>query len=136
MKKARIAFWLTTVIVALMMLYSGSLYLTSPEMKEGFVYLGFPSFFRIELGIAKLIGAVVLLLPVVPYLVKLAAYFGFAFTFVSAFITHVALGDPLSVQVMPLVFLGLLSVSFAAYRKTATVSENQGSHVTASQLQV
>jgi len=87
-------------------------------MKEAFVHLGFPSYFRIELAIAKILGAIVLILPSIPKQLKEFAYFGFAITLVSAFIAHLSSGDPFSVAFMPLVFLVILVVSYIYFHKT------------------
>ena len=51
-------------------------------MKGAFVRLGFPDYFRIELGIAKIVGSIVLLVPVLPKSIRQFAYFGFALTFI------------------------------------------------------
>ena len=112
----KITYWITTVIVSLMMTYSAYAYLTQPAMAAGFHHLGFPDYFRIELAVAKIAGVVVLLAPVSARL-KEWAYAGFAFTFVSAFIAHTASGDPVSARVMPLVLLVLLAVSYMTYHK-------------------
>ncbi|GAB3219792.1 DoxX family protein [Algoriphagus aestuariicola] len=118
MNKNKIIFWTTTAIVSGMMLFSGFLYLTSPDLKAAFVHLGFPDYFRIELGLAKLIGALTLLIPVTPYILRLFAYFGFGLTFISAIVAHFASGDPLSVVIPPFIFLALLLVSYTYWGKT------------------
>ena len=64
MNKNKIIYWTSTAIVGAMMLMSGIMYFTSAEAIEGFKHTGFPDYFRKELGIAKLLGAVVLLLPI------------------------------------------------------------------------
>jgi hypothetical protein len=113
MKKNKIIFWATTVLVAGMMLFSGFLYLSSEELKAAFTHLGFPDYFRIELGLAKIAGALLLLIPAVPSILRLFTYFGFGLTFVSAIIAHLASGDPVNVAIGPFVFLALLVTSFA-----------------------
>ncbi len=118
MKKDKIIFWITTGIVSVMMLFSAFNYLTNEAMKGAFVHLGFPSYFRIELAVAKILGAIVLLLPMVPNRLKEFAYFGFTITFVSAFIAHLSSGDPVSVAFMPVVFLVILVVSYIYFHKT------------------
>ena len=112
MKKNNVIYWISTVIVSLMMLFSAYLYLTSDEVKAAFVHLGFPSYFRVELAIAKILGAIVLLVPAVPIRLKEFAYFGFAVTFISALIAHTTSGDPTKVAAGPLIFLAVLIVSF------------------------
>jgi uncharacterized membrane protein YphA (DoxX/SURF4 family) len=116
MKTIKITYWITTAIVALMMTYSCYAYLTLPTAPQGFQHLGFPSYFRVELAFAKLIGAALLLLPLAAR-IKEWAYAGFTFTFVSAFIAHTASGDPASRWMMPLIFLVLLAVSYSTYHK-------------------
>lgn len=116
MKTLKITYWVTTALVGLMMLYSAYAYLTDATMKQGFAHLGFPDYFRIELAIAKLIGVVLLLAPVPPRW-KEWAYAGFVIVFISAFVAHLASGDPLTNSVAPLIFLVLLLVSYFTYHK-------------------
>ncbi|ULQ52068.1 DoxX family protein [Flavihumibacter fluvii] len=117
MKKNKIAYWATTGIISLMMLFSGFSYLTNPDMSAAFVHLGFPAYFRIELGLLKVVGAVTLILPIVPKSLKNFAYAGFAITFISAFIAHLSSGDAVSMAIMPLVFLGILVASFITWHR-------------------
>ncbi len=124
MKKNRIIYWIATGILGAMMLFSAFGYFTNEEMKAAFVHLGFPGYFRIELAIAKIIGVVVLLIPLIPKEIKDMAYVGFAITFISAFIAHTSSGDPLSVAIMPLIFLGILVVSFIYNNKLFTYRKN------------
>jgi len=118
MKKDKIIFWTTTGIVFVMMLFAAFNYLTNEEIKVSFVRLGFPSYFRIELALAKAMGAIALLLPAIPFRLKEFAYFGFAITFISAFIAHLSSGDPIQVAFAPLVFLVILVVSYIYLQKT------------------
>lgn len=120
MKAIKITYWITTAIIGLMMLYSGYAYLTDPDIKEAFVHLGFPDYFRIELAIAKLIGGVLLLVPVPPR-VKEWTYAAFTIVFVSGFIAHVASGDEISHSVVPVVFTVLLAISYITYHKLQTL---------------
>ena len=53
----------------------------------------------------------------VPYKLKLFAYYGFAINFISAFIAHMAVGDPVSNAITPLVILAVLTVSYIYYHK-------------------
>lgn len=121
MKTQKITYWATTGLVALMMTYSAYAYLTDATMKQGFVHLGFPDYFRVELAIAKLLGVFVLLAPV-PARLKEWAYAGFVINFISAFIAHVASGDPIGNSMAPLVFLGLLLASYFTYHKLQNTS--------------
>lgn len=109
--KNKIVYWTATGLVSFMMLFSAYAYFTDPNISGGFEAMGFRDFFRVELGIAKLLGALVLLVPVVPKLVKEWAYAGFGITFISAFIAHIANEHPSGTIAMPLVALALLIAS-------------------------
>lgn len=112
MKKDKIIYWSTTGIISAMMLFSAYGYFTNPDMKNAFIHLGFPDYFRMELGVAKILGITALLLPMVPQKVKEFAYAGFIITFISAFIAHISSGDALSMAIMPLVMMAILIVSY------------------------
>jgi len=120
-KTFKIIYWISTGLVALMMIFSAYSYFTNPEVKQGFQHLGFPGYFRIELAIAKIFGAILLLVPVKTQF-KEWAYAGFAFTFISAFIAHNASRDPVSNQVGPIIFLLVLALSYFTYQRTKVVN--------------
>jgi hypothetical protein len=116
MKAINITYWVTTSIIGLMMLFTVYAYLTNPEMSAAFQHIGYPDHLRIALAIAKLIGAVLLVTPVAAR-IKEWAYAGFTFTFVGAFLAHSAAGDPVSVRIMPVIFLLLLTASYVTFHK-------------------
>jgi hypothetical protein len=115
MKKNKIIFWVSTGVFSSMMLFSAFSYFANEEVKGAFVHLGFPDYFRVQLGVAKVLGVAALLIPVIPRGFKIFAYAGFAINLLSASIAHVASGDPMAVAVTPLIFLGILAVSFTYY---------------------
>ncbi|MFT3901739.1 MAG: DoxX family protein [Niabella sp.] len=117
MKKEKIIFWIATGIFSIMMLFTAYNYLTSPEMKAAFVHLGFPDYFRVELAVAKLLGALALLMPFAPNAFKQFAYAGFTINLISAAIAHASKGDPAQAVMMPLIFLVLLIVSYIYFGK-------------------
>ena len=111
MKASSLIYWATTGLLALTMLFSAFGYVTQPAMKQAFEHLGYPAYFRVELAVAKVLGVLVLLAPV-SFRLKEWAYAGFAFTFVSAFIGHTALGDAVGERLAPLIMLVLLAASY------------------------
>lgn len=117
MNKNKIIYWATTGIITAMMLFSAFGYFTNADMKMAFVHLGFPDYFRIELGVLKTLGALALILPMVSDKIKSFAYFGFALTFISASIAHYASGDPITVVIIPIIFLVILGVSYIFHDK-------------------
>lgn len=115
-KSLKWAYWVSTTILAVTMLFSSYYYITSLEMKNAFLKLGFPEYFRIELAIAKLLGSLALILPLKLWFKELA-YAGFALVFISAFIAHISIRDEIAAIISPLVFLGILAVSFLSLNK-------------------
>jgi hypothetical protein len=107
----RIAYWISTGIVAVMLL--GSLtYLTgSEQVVSGFAKAGYPRHLRIVLGIAKPVAAIVLLLPGLA-LLKEWAYAGAAFALIMAFISAYSLGEGVLTWSPPLALLAFLIISY------------------------
>lgn len=119
MKSLKITYWITTGLVVAGMLLSVYNYFFNPALKAAYMHIGFPDWFRVELGIAKLLGALALGIPVVPARVKEWAYAGFFINFFSAFLAHYEVGDPAMNQAAPLFFLLLLVASYITFRKVA-----------------
>lgn len=111
MKRTDIIYWATTGLLALQMLLAGIMYFTDPGVTAGMAHLGFPDYFRIELGIAKPLAALAILLPLVPLRVKEWAYAGLGVVFISAFIAHASVDGP-STGIAPLFSLALLVTSY------------------------
>lgn len=88
-----ILFWAVTALFCLEMSFT-AYYELLPQGALAFAGLGFASTgFRIELSLAKLVGVVVLLAPMIPARLKEWAYAGFAINLVSAMIAHASIGD-------------------------------------------
>jgi hypothetical protein len=121
MKTNKIIYWVATGFLSAFMLFSAYSYITNPGMQAAFVHLGFPNYFRVELAVAKILGALALLTPMIPALIKQFAYAGFAITFTSAIVAHTSSGDPMSVAIMPVIALVILLISYLYYRKTQLI---------------
>ena len=106
-----VAYWITTGVVALMLLGSLSYLTGNEQVVSGFAKAGYPQHLRIVLGIVKPAAAIVLLLPGLA-LLKEWAYAGVTFAWVMAFISAYTLGEPAQIWVMPLALLALLIVSY------------------------
>jgi uncharacterized membrane protein YphA (DoxX/SURF4 family) len=129
--KRTIVYWGATGVVAMAALLGGFSYVTnSPEAIENFRHVGYPQQLRVLLGIAKLAGAIVLLVPRLPTL-KEWAYAGFTFTWIAATVAHYLAADGKSL--LPVALLGLLAVSYvtrAANRRglaKSTMAQGDGS---------
>lgn len=115
-KAIQITYWVTTGIFSAMMALSASMYFSSGAV-EIFQHLGFSSpAFRFELGVFKIIGAAVLLLPVITRL-KEWAYAGFFITLTSAFLAHLSIGDGPDKYLAPIVFGFILLGSYWSFHK-------------------
>lgn len=113
---SKYVYWGSTGLVTLFMLFSGVMYFIADAPAETFERLGFPDYFRIQLGVAKLVGGVALLVPL-PRWLKEWTYAGFVIDFVSALIAHLAVGDPVSTMVVPVALLAVLMVSYGSYHR-------------------
>jgi hypothetical protein len=91
-KTNTIVYWIFTALFCLQMSFTAYAQLRLPQVAEAFTHLGFPTYFRVELSWAKLLGVVLLLAPVPPRL-KEWAYAGFAIDLASAVIAHLSVGD-------------------------------------------
>jgi putative oxidoreductase len=90
-----VGFWIFTALFCLEMSFTAYYELRMlPDAAQAFTRLGFASdAFRVELSWAKVLGVLVLLLPMVPARLKEWAYAGFAINLVSAFIAHTSIHD-------------------------------------------
>ena len=90
-----VTFWIATGLFCLEMLFTAWWELAMVQQSvPRFAQLGFMSnAFRLELSWAKVIGVLILLLPMLPARAKEWAYCGFAINLVSAVIAHAAIHD-------------------------------------------
>ena len=116
-KKDRIIYLMSTWIIAIIMVLSAFYFTFSTEAKGAFAHLGLPNYLRAELAVAKILGALALVIPAVPKRIKEFAYFGIAITIVSAIIAHAASGDGIWHAIDPLIILGILIVSYVYHQK-------------------
>ena len=112
MKRQTVVYWICTGWVACVMTISGALALFQhPQMMKALARLGYPAYFSGLLGLAKLAGTTVLLLPKMPRL-KEWAYAGFGIVTISAAYSHWRAGDGW-MALDPLVTLAAIAVSYA-----------------------
>lgn len=118
MKKTNIFYWICTILVALMMAFSGLQgVIHNPDGVKIIVdHLGYPAYFNTYLGALKLIGAIVLVIPGFPTL-KEWVYAAFTFDLVTAIYSFISVGDPIAAWAPILVFLLLLAGSYIFYHK-------------------
>ena len=113
MRRTLIAYWVTTIIVALVLLAGGVADLLRPkDVVEGMVHLGYPLYFMSILGTWKVLGGIALVAPKLPRL-KEWAYAGAIFDLTGATASHIAVGDDIRHVVTPLTFAVIAMASWA-----------------------
>lgn len=94
------------------MAISGGLALShASRFMRALAHLGYPAYFSNLLGVGKLVGTLVLLLPGLPRM-KEWAYVAFGITVLSACYSHFSSGDGL-LALDPFVIFGALAVSYS-----------------------
>lgn len=121
-KSTKIIYWISTSIVFLLDSAMPAFTFNTELAKEGIRHLGYPDYFRIELSIAKIIGGLVLIIPMIPARFKEWAYVGFGIDFISAFIGHLAVDGFNGQTIFPLVMFIILIVSYIYFHKLKDVN--------------
>jgi len=118
MKKINIIYWISTGLICFVMAGSGIAGLLtdpkSPQMANN--PLHYPMYFMMFISVAKVLGAVAILVPGFPKL-KEWAYAGFTFDLTGAVYSMLAVGMPVSnVAIMPVFFI-ILATSYIYHHK-------------------
>ncbi|HXB39058.1 MAG TPA: DoxX family protein [Bacteroidia bacterium] len=92
-KRNKIIYWVATSLLAIGMLQSGIFsVLRTKQWIDLVTGLGYPIYFLTILGVWKILGVIVILIPRFK-LLKEWAYAGFFFAMTGALISHLAMGD-------------------------------------------
>jgi uncharacterized membrane protein YphA (DoxX/SURF4 family) len=111
-KAGKITYWVATIWLSLGMLSTGIVQLIKmKEEVDNITHLGYPVYFLPLLGIWKILGVVVVLIPRFPIL-KEWAYAGFFFAMSGAVYSHVVNGDKATENIGPLLLLILTALSW------------------------
>lgn len=119
MKQNKIIFWTATIIIALMeaVMPIGTWIFAPEYMTFGTKALFYPDYFAYTLVIAKVLGVIAIVYPKTPAMLKEWAYAGLSFTLIFAFISHSFVDKDIVFMLMPLVFLGILMISYIYSKK-------------------
>ncbi len=117
MKKYTIIFWITTVLLVLFEGVMPALTFNTDLAREGVTHLGYPVYFLYMLTVYKVLGALALIVPRIPSRIKEWAYGGFAFVFVSAFVSHIVVDGAGVMALGPVIALVVLKLSYWSYHK-------------------
>jgi hypothetical protein len=117
MRRNKIIYWVFTAIIfafdSLIPAFTSNTRVAIDSIHR----LGFPDYFRVELTIFKVLGGIVLILPMVPRRVKEWAYAGFAINFISATVANWVVYGFGSFAVLPLILVVMLVISYVTYNK-------------------
>jgi hypothetical protein len=111
-RELRGIYWTLTLLFVVPQAWSAVQYLLeAPRMTATLLALGYPPYFMKILGVAKLLGIAAIVTAVSPTL-KEWAYAGFTFETIGASISHLSVGDPIWIGLVP---LGFAIVQLASY---------------------
>lgn len=121
MKKEKLIFWSTTILIALFEGVMPALTSHTEMAKEGLRHLGYPSYFGTAIVVFKVLGVLTLVIPQIPHRLKEWAYAGFVFDFLFASISHAAVDGVNGQTFFPIIALAILMVSYFYYHKLKEV---------------
>lgn len=105
MNISKVIYWLATLILCGVMMYSASMYFMNTEMVEGFFeHFNYPTYLVIPLAVAKVLGVVMVLWRGSQWLTEWA-YAGFFFDVILAFFAHYTAGDSVSFTLITMIAL-------------------------------
>ncbi len=110
----KIIYWITTIALCIIMLYSAQMYFFKTEMIKGFFEsFNYPTYIVIPLAIAKILGIVAILTNKVKW-IKEWAYAGFFFDLILANLAHHYAGHGIGLSVYAVL---ILAISYAVGKK-------------------
>jgi len=107
MKLLSVLYWITTILIGVVFLYSAQMYFFNTEMVQGFFKsFNYPEYLVIPLAVAKFLGIVVIVWRKSQWLTEWA-YAGFFFDLILASVAHYFAdhGIGLSVYAIPILFI-------------------------------
>src|SRR5690606_18827575 len=127
MKTNKIIFWIATIIIILWegLVPLGTLLFAPEYATVGTRALGYPDYFAYTLIVCKVLGVAAIALPTISPTVKEWAYAGLTFNLIYAAISHAAVDGKIGFVAFPLIFLGIVAVSYGYNRKIKLYGQDQ-----------
>lgn len=120
-KRNSIIYWIAALWLSLGMIATGLVQLMHVEEEINMMTrLGYPAHLLTIIGVWKFLGVIVVLIPRFP-LLKEWAYAGFFFVMSGAVISHLAVADPVTELVGPLLLIALTATSWYFRPQSRTV---------------
>jgi hypothetical protein len=118
MKTTKILYWVFTIPIMGMMLFSGiqNAMVTKASVDLLSTHLGYPVYLIAFLGVAKILGVIGALIPGYPRVTEWA-YAGLFFDLVGALYSGIKTGDAAGGWVFMLLFIIVLALSYVFYHK-------------------
>ena len=118
MKTTKIIYWICTILIIAMMLFSAfsSFFSHDPKAADMMKQIGIPMYLLKFLAVGKILGAIAILVPGYARL-KEWAYAGYFFDLLGATYCFIASGFPASGWAPMFVFIALLLGSYFTYHK-------------------
>ncbi|HEY6162622.1 MAG TPA: DoxX family protein [Bacteroidia bacterium] len=121
MKKINIAYWIVTGLFGAFMLFTAIPdMMMVPDAVKFITALGYPVYFIRFIGVAKMLGAIAILIPGFPR-IKEWAYAGLAFDLIGAAYSGFATNGFKPEGLFMFVFIGILFTSYFLYHKRAQI---------------
>ena len=117
MKTTKIIFWATTSILFLTQGLMTAVMFKSPESVAGFKALGYPEYFRVMLSTFKILGAIVLIVPIFKGKLREWTYAGFGIDFIAAAVSIWATTGFGPHVITAFAFMGILVASYISNQK-------------------
>ena len=117
MKPTRILYWITTGLLALLMIFSSVSSLTSPaQSAQFFKAMSMPTYLIPFLSVAKLLGVIAILVPGYPR-IKEWAYAGLSFDLIGALVCNYYSAGTTGAWLPMILFVGLAFASYFLYHR-------------------
>lgn len=122
MKKLNLTYCIITGLFSAFMIISSIGGITLQEQAVAMLHLklGYPLYFIQFLSVCKVIGAIAILLPMVPARVKEWAYFGFFLDLFVGMYSFIAIGESLGQWAGMLIFIAVLVTAYILHLKRST----------------
>lgn len=120
-RTTNILYWISTSLVALMMLEGGIVEIMRTDSSmQVMTALGYPAYFSVMLGVAKLLGVAAIVLPV-PRTLREWAYAGFTFDVLAATVSLATVGPVNGTLSIPIISLALVQASYWTWRRRSAL---------------
>lgn len=123
MKKTNTIYWISTIVFAALMIMSAVPdVLKLPDALKFMAMLGYPLYFTVFIGWAKILGSIAILVPGFPR-IKEWAYAGLAFDLIGAVYSGISSGPVTAQMLMMLIWIVPGIVSYIYFHKRLEATE-------------